>query len=73
MSGGDELAEAQRRNAVLREVLAAHGGEWQITHDDEMGVWTAVRRPTPTAQDVIVAHDVDELARKLAETQEPPA
>jgi hypothetical protein len=69
---GGELEEAQRRIALLRELLATYGGEFQITQDGETGVWTAVRRPTPTAQEVIVAHTVDELASKLAAAQEPP-
>jgi hypothetical protein len=40
-------------------------GAWQITLDGDTGAWVAVRRPTPTAQDVLVARSVAELDAKL--------
>jgi hypothetical protein len=46
-------------------VLYQYGEAWQIVHDPEVGVWTAVKRPTPTALHVICAHDLASLAARL--------
>jgi hypothetical protein len=61
-------ADEMTDSPVLLDVLAEYGGSWQIVHDGEMGVWTAVNRPTATALHVICAHDLASLAVKLDAT-----
>jgi hypothetical protein len=39
----------------LAGLLRTYGEHWQIQRDDDSGVWTAIRRPTPTALHVLVA------------------
>ncbi len=51
----------------LAALLHTHGEHWQI--QQEGGVWTAVRRPTPTALHVLVAYDLRGLAAKLQAAQ----
>jgi hypothetical protein len=53
---------------ALLDVLAVYGASWQIVHDAEIGVWTAVNRPTPTALHFICAHNLASLAVKLGAT-----
>ena len=50
---------------ALRDVLIAYGASWQIVHHAEIGVWTAINRPTPTALHFVCAHDLASLAVKL--------
>jgi hypothetical protein len=50
---------------ALPDVLYQYGEARQIVHDPEVGVWTAVKRPTPTALHVICAHDLASLAASL--------
>jgi hypothetical protein len=57
------------RRVTLSAVLEKHGRDWQV-EVEEHAVYVAVRRPRPSALDVIVAHSVEELARKL--DAEPP-
>jgi hypothetical protein len=52
----------------LLDVIHQYGASWQIVHDAEIGVWTAVNRPTPTALHFICAHNLASLAVKLAAT-----
>ncbi len=49
----------------LADVLAENGERWQISRDEGAGVWTAVKRPTPSALHIIVGHTLAELAAKL--------
>ena len=49
----------------LRALLRTYGEHWQILRDDNCNVWTAIRRPTPTALLVLVAFDLAGLAAKL--------
>ena len=53
---------------ALQDVLAEYVASWQILHDAEIGVWTAVNRPTPTALHFLCAHDLASLAVKLGAT-----
>ena len=53
----------------LAALLHTHGEHWQIQQDGEGGVWTAIRRPTPTALHVLVAYDLAALAAKLDAAQ----
>lgn len=50
---------------TMAEILEKYGGAWQI-EIAEPASFIAVRRPTPTAQDVLVGHSLAELDRKLA-------
>ena len=50
---------------AFADILHQHGERWQIELDPEIGVWTAVERPTPTALHVVCAHDLASLAAKL--------
>jgi hypothetical protein len=49
----------------LDRLMSDYGEHWQIQQDGECGVWTAIRRPTPTALHVLVAYDLPGLAAKL--------
>lgn len=49
---------------TIGDVLARYGHEWQIETSDFCLV--AVRRPTPTAQEILTGRNVGELATKLA-------
>ena len=49
----------------MTEILARYGATWQIEMA-EPASFVAIRRPTPTCQEILVAHSVAELERKLA-------
>jgi hypothetical protein len=49
----------------LPDLQRRYGERWQIRHDDEHGVWTALCCPTPASQRYIVAYDLPALAAKL--------
>jgi len=49
----------------LPDLQHRYGERWQIRHDDEHDVWTAVCQPTPASQRYIVAYDLPALAAKL--------
>ena len=53
----------------LQDVLRNFGECWQIQQDGESNVWTAIRRPSPTALHIVVAHDLPGLAAKLEAAQ----
>jgi hypothetical protein len=53
----------------LASLMSDYGGHWQIQQDGDSGVWTAIRRPTPTALHILVAHDLSGLAAKLEAAQ----
>ena len=54
----------------MAEILEKYGAAWQI-EIAELASFIAVRRPTPTAQDVLVGHSLAELDRKLAAESGP--
>ncbi len=54
----------------MAEILARYGATWQI-EVAEPASFIAVRRPTPTAQEILVAHSLTELDRKLAAESGP--
>jgi len=54
----------------MAEILEKYGAAWQI-EIAELASFVAVRRPTPTAQDVLVGHSLAELDRKLAAESGP--
>ena len=62
MTGGDASSQ-------LADLLHAYGERWQIQRDGDSGVWTAIRRPTPTALHVLVAYDLSGLAAKIEAAQ----
>jgi hypothetical protein len=45
------------------------GADWQIRHDPETNIWTAVQYATPAAPQVIVARSIAELGMKLEAAQ----
>jgi hypothetical protein len=45
------------------------GADWQIRHDPETNIWTAVQYPSPTAQQILVARSIGELGTKLEAAQ----
>jgi hypothetical protein len=49
----------------MGEILEKYGAVWQIEIAEPASL-IAIRRPTPTAQDILVAHSLAELDRKLA-------
>ena len=61
------LAQARPGTApvsTMAEILARYGATWQI-EVAEAASFIAIRRPTPTAQEILVAHSLAELDRKL--------
>ena len=55
---------------TMAEILEKYGAVWQI-EIAEPASFIAIRRPTPTAQDILVAHSLAELDRKLAAESGP--
>jgi hypothetical protein len=55
---------------TMADILEKYGASWQI-EIVEPASFIAVRRPTPTAQDILVAHSLAELDRKLAAESGP--
>jgi hypothetical protein len=55
---------------TLAEIVARYGPTWEIAVT-EPAILMAIRRPTPTAQEIIVAHSLTELDRKLAAESKP--
>jgi hypothetical protein len=53
----------------LAALLHIYGEHWQIQQDGGNGVWTAIRRPTPTALHILVSYDLTGLAAKLEAAQ----
>ena len=53
----------------LERILAKHGGRWEI--EREGLVWTATKHPNSASLHVLVAHDLDELERKIIEAELP--
>jgi len=54
----------------LAEIITKYGATWEIAVAEPASL-IAIRRPTPTAQDVLVAHSLAELDRKLAAESGP--
>ena len=57
----------EREPSRLERILKEHGQRWDIERDGL--VWTATEHPSPTALHVIIAHDLDELERKIIESE----
>lgn len=55
---------------ALAELQDRFGAVWQIEMA-EPAAFIAIRRPTPTAQHILVAHSLCELARKLVAESDP--
>ena len=55
---------------TLAQIIARYGTTWEIAVAEPASL-IAIRRPTPTAQDVLVAHSLAELDRKLAAESGP--
>ena len=55
---------------TLAQIIARYGTTWEIAVAQPASL-IAIRRPTPTAQDVLVAHSLAELDRKLAAESGP--
>jgi hypothetical protein len=54
----------------LAQIIARYGTTWEIAVAEPASL-IAIRRPTPTAQDILVAHSLVELDRKLAAESGP--
>ena len=54
---------------LVVQVMHDFGADWQIRHDPETNIWTAVQYPSPMAQQVLVARSIAELGTKLEATQ----
>jgi hypothetical protein len=50
--------------------VARYGPTWEIAVT-EPAILMAIRRPTPTAQEIVIAHSLAELDRKLASESRP--
>ena len=59
------MIDSSEQRALVVQVLHDFGADWQIRHDPETSIWTAVEYPTPTAQHIIVARSISELKTKL--------
>jgi hypothetical protein len=55
---------------TLAQIIAKYGTTWEIAVAEPASL-IAIRRPTPTSQDVVVAHSLAELDRKLAAESGP--
>ncbi len=58
---GDAAAAAALTIADVRAEFAPHGWQFQ----EGRFCWSAIRRPTPTAVEVVTGQDLDHLAVKL--------
>jgi hypothetical protein len=54
------------RPGQATDLLSPWRARCQIAFARDTGVWLSVERPTPTAQNVLIGHTVEELAVKLA-------
>lgn len=54
----------------LAQIIARYGTTWEIAVAEPASL-IAIRRPTPTAQDILVAHSLVELDSKLAAESGP--
>ena len=48
------------------------GADWQIRHDPETDIWTAVQYPVPAPQQILVARGIAELGAKLEAAHSHP-
>ena len=53
----------------LERILAEYGQRWRIERDGLM--WRATEHPSPTALHILIARDLDELERKIIESELP--
>ena len=61
----EDMSDDLTQRDLVVQVMHDFGADWQIRHDPETNIWTAVQYPTPAAQHVIVAHSIVELGMKL--------
>lgn len=66
MNEGPPSGLEGERAGQATDVLSPWRTRCQIAFARETGVWVAVERPTPTAQNVLIGHTAEELATKLA-------
>lgn len=55
---------------TLAGIITKYGTAWEIAVAEPASL-IAIRRPTPTAQEIVVAHSLAELDRKLAAESGP--
>jgi hypothetical protein len=55
---------------TLAEIIDRYSPTWEIAVT-EPAILMAIRRPTPTAQEIVIAHSLAELDRKLATESTP--
>ena len=55
---------------TLAEIISRYSPTWEIAVT-EPAILIAIRRPTPTAQEIVIAHSLAELDRKLAAESAP--
>jgi hypothetical protein len=51
------------RPLTLADLTAAYGGQWQIQTAEFC--YIAIRRPTPTSQEILTARTPEQLAAKI--------
>ena len=49
----------------INAMIHTYGDDWAIQYDQSVGVWTAVRYPTPTATRVVAGRSARELRDRL--------
>ena len=57
---------------LVVQVMHDFGADWQIRHDPETDIWTAVQYPVPAPQQVLVARSIAELGAKLEAAHSHP-
>ena len=65
MTKGSHRQVPDTSRVLLDQIMSRFGGDWDIQLTEDPVVWTAIRRPSPTAQHIIVAHDLSQLRTKL--------
>jgi hypothetical protein len=55
---------------TIAEFLHTYGDRWQLEEHPAFHIYVAVHRPSPTAQHVIVAEEITELAAKIAAAEQ---
>ena len=53
----------------IERILAEYGQRWEIERGGLM--WRATERPSPIALHVLIARNLDQLERKIIETELP--
>ena len=63
------MTEDLRPRDQVVQVMHDFGADWQIRHDPETDIWTAVQYPVPAPQQILVARSIAELGAKLEAAQ----